>query len=369
MYAFKRNEIVILLGAGASVDAGIPHSGEMIRQVEKLVKEDRDWERFRDIYNFMRSSIYHSDGVRGRFGDEVNYNIERLVNTLEEIRKKQEHTLYPFVGAWNPTLVELAGRNFALVGELSSAIVKKLRQQWIALEDYGSADYFRGLIDFQANYQHPLRVFTLNYDLCVEKACAGVALERGFNSHTRKWDWRQFDDNDNDPRAIFLYKLHGSNDWTYDKVGSLTFYDETSRIEDHAAAIIFGTTYKLQHRDPFLFLAYEFRRWTLEARIIVCIGYGFGDEHINKIIQQALNGDEHRLLLSVSPLFSQNLEAARAQKQRMIAQAIEHDNLNQIVCCDSFARDFIKNQLTLDYLASLFPCSDENELFPIVRNE
>ena len=45
---------------------------------------------------------------------------------------------------------------------------------------------------------------------------------------------------------------------------------------------------KLQYVDPFLFLANEFRKWTLESKLIISIGYGFGDEHINGILGQAL---------------------------------------------------------------------------------
>ena len=42
------------------------------------------------------------------------------------------------------------------------------------------AAYFSGLTRFQKEYQYLLRVFTLNYDLCIEKACAESGVERGF---------------------------------------------------------------------------------------------------------------------------------------------------------------------------------------------
>ena len=37
---FKRNEIILLLGAGASVEADIPDSNEMVKEIEKLVSSD-----------------------------------------------------------------------------------------------------------------------------------------------------------------------------------------------------------------------------------------------------------------------------------------------------------------------------------------
>ncbi|PJF39076.1 MAG: hypothetical protein CUN55_15385, partial [Phototrophicales bacterium] len=269
MASFKSDEIVILLGAGASVEAGIPHSAAMIKQVEEnIAQSDDDWSQFRDLYHYIRSSIYYSDGIHGKFDSKVNYNIERLVDTLNEISMRSEHTLYPFVGAWNPTLVEVAGEEFSRVKELRDAIISILRTQWLAVENYGeSAAYYSGLVDFQAEYQYTLRVFSLNYDLCMERICQArdVSLERGFND-ARNWDWRQFDVSPDLLKAIHLYKLHGSIDWTY-RDEQLTYFDDPGAIDD--AAIIFGTSYKLQYSDPFLFLTYEFRRWTLESRIIV----------------------------------------------------------------------------------------------------
>jgi len=39
-------------------------------------------------------------------------------------------------------------------------------------------------------------------------------------------------------------------------------------IAPRPIAIILGAMYKLQYVDPFLFLAYEFRKWMLESRLI-----------------------------------------------------------------------------------------------------
>jgi hypothetical protein len=61
-----------------------------------------------------------------------------------------------------------------------------------------------------------------------------------------------------------------------------------------------GRDFKLEAADPYLFYIYEFRRFSLLARLIVAIGYGFGDSHINKILSQALTDDASRKLLVVS---------------------------------------------------------------------
>ena len=61
---------------------------------------------------------------------------------------------------------------------------------------------------------------------------------------------------------IFLYKLHGFARLVYrGGTGTVSYSDSPSKIADERVALIFGTSYKLQYVDPFLFLAYQLRRW------------------------------------------------------------------------------------------------------------
>ena len=127
---FKRNEIILLLGAGASADADIPDSNSMVQEIEKLVSSiDPKWSKFKDLYRFIRSSIFYADGLDGIFDDNVPFNIERLVNVLDELHKKERHALYPFVGAWNPKLLDVAGKKFEHIREFRSAIIDILRNE------------------------------------------------------------------------------------------------------------------------------------------------------------------------------------------------------------------------------------------------
>lgn len=359
MSLFKQNQIIFLLGAGASFDAGIPHSSQMISNLEELIFSDRDWERFKELYNFIKSSIHYSDGINGKFNQNSNFNIERFVNILDEIKKKREHVLFPFVGAWNPTLIEVAGQNFEKAGQLRDKIVQKLRASWISLNDYNDAKYYQNLEKLQSEYNFPLRVFSLNYDLCLEKNCSPRIVERGFDE-SLQWDWKKYDDSVPEPKGIYLYKLHGSTDWHYDS-NILKCSHDTSKIDDDDAAIIFGTTYKLQYRDPFLFYAYEFRKYSLESSIIVAIGYGFGDEHINQIIKQALDQNNERILLSVAPI-----ETNEKQAEKQISESLQIKSCQQIKVFPKNAKDFMETDMNLQFLWGKMPKSDE-ELFPVLE--
>ena len=225
--------------------------------------------------------------------------------------------------------------------------MEQLSRHWVQLEYDGNARYYSGLIKFQKEYQFPLRIFTLNYDLCIEKACIESGVERGFGDE-KQWDWRIFDNEEQINKNIFLYKLHGSVDWTRDEKGHLIYRD--SNISPDNIEIIFGTTYKLQYIDPFLFFAYEFRKRTLtDAKIIVCIGYGFGDDHINGIISQALNNNKDRRLLAIS---TSGDASSKVKKIKKILKIESNENIHYE---DITAKDFLNNKLSVENLSKVFP--------------
>jgi hypothetical protein len=354
--AFRENEIIILLGAGASVEAEIPAAVQMIYKVEELL--DGDWAKFKELYHYVKSAMHYAEGIKGNYS-RINYNIEALVNTLDDLRRGRDHPLYPFIGSWNPRFAEVTGNNLEVVADFRKAIVEKLRDKWVQPPNYQRAkSYYRRLHDFQKGFNYVLRVFTLNYDLCVEKSIEDDVLERGFDADGI-WNWRLFDDNIGSSKAIFLYKLHGSIDWTRNANGNLTFYETPSHIDAEDLAIIFGTTYKLQYVDPFLFCAYELRKWTLDAaKLIITIGYGFGDEHINGILSQALNSNSRRRLLAVGPLnFSDESERNEKESARAeeIGRVLGLKYECQVVFRAFGASNFMQNHLNIRSLQDLFP--------------
>src|SRR5690349_7538647 len=108
----RSSDIIFLLGAGASVEAGIPASVTMIQKIESLLAENHAWREFRDLYHHVKSSIHFAAGLKGQFERSVNYNIETLVNTLYEVERNEDHPLYPFIASWNSRFVALAGPGF-----------------------------------------------------------------------------------------------------------------------------------------------------------------------------------------------------------------------------------------------------------------
>lgn len=354
---FKADEIVLLLGAGASVEAKIPDSRAMIERIEALVRDELAWKKFVDLYHFIKSAFYFSEGQRGNFGPDVSFNVEHLVDILQELETREEHALAPFVGAWHRGLMESAGRDPARITEFRRMIIKELGSKWVELSAVERAAYFKGLLRFQRQFEYPLRIFSLNYDLCVEKTCGGEHVERGFED--RRWDWRSFDETSNDPSPLRLYKLHGSLDWEREKDGRVKYVDAPSTIGDDDRAIIFGTVYKRQYVDPFLFLAYEFRKWTLDAaKIIVCIGYGFGDEHVNDILRQSLMQSAKRKIVAVfGPMKDAEAESRQAEVARVLG--VEADRVELLTMG---AKRYLESELTIESLSKIIPADDEDRM-------
>lgn len=384
----KRDSILFLLGAGASHNAGIPISAEMIKSLEDLISDDnnKDFSQFYSLYYYIRSAINYGNDIRKinkQSQAETVYNIENLVISLDELAKKDEHHLYPFIGAWNPKLTEVTDKDFLSIKDFRDRIVDKVRD-WVDIKREEKTDYYQGLISFYEEYEHPLRIFSLNYDLCVETACKkvrGTYPERGFYPRrysgdekvARTWNWQLLDESviDNESTPILLYKLHGSVDWERHADGKLTFEDSINNIESKNTAIIFGTSYKLQYYDPFLYLFQEFRKWSLKAKLIVCIGYGFVDEHVNGILGQALNNESEMKLLCVSPVFGDD-DKKEEIKSKEVSKIEDALRLNQsidtrIIRWDMTAEEFMTNRLKMDDLIALFP--HEEELLPEVKLE
>jgi hypothetical protein len=352
----RSTDIVFLLGAGASVEAGIPMSATMIDKIESLLKEHGDWKPFHDLYNHVKSAIHYSAGLKGRFNNEVPFNIETVVNALYELERNEEHPLYPFIAAWNSRFVALADKDFANVRAFRRLILKELKR-WMCPEDASKASYYEGFINVQRGLNYPLHTFSLNYDLCMERLSSSqFRLETGFAGYgpSYLWDWERFEQNDTSPDTlpqVFLYKLHGSINWKRDEGKNLFSVEQIEVVDSDAMDVIFGRDFKLEAADPYLFYAYQFRRATLQSRLIVVVGYGFADSHINKMLTQAFRTDEVRRLVVVSRCEDDRMAGARKTE---IAKTLEV-GADKIVVEKGTASSFFMQDHLGRHLVELIP--------------
>ena len=209
----KGEQLLFLFGAGASVDAGIPISNQMVSDIEDLIINHNDWKSYKDLYYYLKSSINYSDGILGKFNEP--FNVERLLIVISEIEKRESNIMYPFIGTWNIRLLDLAGNNFENIKKFHKLIRKQLNE-WVGLRTYDAANYYQSFVSLSAEIGNLMKVFTLNYDLCFENVVGkDKNIELGFTKETNEWHQSNFENTEG--KQYNLYKLHGSVDWYLSK--------------------------------------------------------------------------------------------------------------------------------------------------------
>jgi hypothetical protein len=355
---FGEDKIIILLGAGASCDAGMRNSTQMIIDIEHLLKEE--WASFKDLYNYIQSSHYHLERIKGVDSKLIMFNIENLVGLLNVIINISEKNVdvYPFIGSWEKELLVVAGQKLELAVKFKEEILSKLKNTWLSPDDFKrKSAYYKKLKE--TGYTMPLRIFSLNYDMCVEENLGMENIERGF-SEDKIWDYRRYEPSQEQEISYFLYKLHGSLDWKRNSQNRLTYSDSISSINPLNMEIIFGVQNKLQSYDPYLFYFYAFREACIRSELIVISGYGFYDKHINDNLSSAIQLDPNkRILVNLYEDTSFDLEVYVQNLSTTLK--INSDNIKAINCS---AKDFFTTNLNLEYFSSLFPEEDDENILP-----
>ncbi|MFC2095921.1 SIR2 family protein [Candidatus Bipolaricaulota bacterium] len=165
-----------------------------------------------------------------------------------------------------------------------------------------------------------VNLFTLNYDTLLEQAAdaAGVILLDGFVGSIRRvfrpesfgFDF-YFPGSTTEgrvhrlDRVAHLYKLHGSISWYRESPTEQNPYGifSTANSSSQGDVLIFPTPVK-QELATGIPYSEMFRRFSEAVSqpqsVLFVIGYGFGDDHVNALIRQALLVPSFRLVV-VSP--------------------------------------------------------------------
>lgn len=293
----EQREVVFLLGAGATKDAGLPTATELTGCVEKAI--EREYTSLLPVLRFIQGAIQFGKACRAQ-SLTSSVNIEEVLMACSFLARRSERLEYPFVGAWHerinalqPLPLEIQTDQVTDSFQFLSDFCKSRLHEWLEIKNPSALMYLWGFRKF-TNAGYKLRIFTLNYDECIERALeeAGVAWTNGFGENG--WNPGLLD---SDSYRAYLYKLHGSLDWVKDeKLGICSVKWPPAREseelpEDFEPLLIFGTDAKLQAVDPFLTLLFRFQQLLIAGSVLVVIGYSFGDAHVNDVILEALGRD------------------------------------------------------------------------------
>jgi SIR2-like domain len=178
--------------------------------------------------------------------------------------------------------------------------------------------FYRKLIYRDRSLPRPW-IFTTNYDLFNETAMDRLGLpysngfigtiERRFNPSVFRYALaEQLDVTSRKWSAVdgfvYLGKLHGSITWIEDQQGLFPIRELQRIDENFESLMIYPTPAKqaFSFSSPYSDLFREFQaRIVQEQSVLFVVGYGFGDEHINNIIYQALTVPTFRLVVLATP--------------------------------------------------------------------
>lgn len=342
---------LVLLGAGASKEAGLPLTHEMTELIVERVNEDhrmRYWGAS-EVLNFVCASLMQYDAARGANPYE-GLDVERVFSAVQMLWQRDDLEISPFVLSWHPAIdrrsspklptffgkdfkeAVLSTRGFGdqdverrfregvegLLGTVDNSVYAHLMgsltqhlRHILEIPDPSKVSYLEPLLSWVKSAESPA-IATLNYDRSIETAAAtcGAPVDTGISSLAATGRWSI------DKGSIGLIKLHGSIDWELQETRDrsypmtserLTFRDDWADT-DFEPAIIFGRRGKLRVQGPYLELLRAFEDRLAVTEELIIIGYSFRDDHINEYIRRWINQDPGTRLTVVDPGFDESIE-------------------------------------------------------------
>ncbi len=348
-----KRRIAVLLGAGASFDAGIPLTAQLTEQVLTTVNESSDGlESWVKALNFAHAAMF-SYAARDGSNPIGTVNIERLISALRLMRDREGHEAAPFVSSWRDpvlpegrvyadkwnsdrfvrNLAQALGLNGSDRGALRAATTKSaidnigyfiaefadgakkpvrrsdyrdadrqvLRRLGLLLRPQKPVDYLYPLVDLALSQPEGLDVVTLNYDLAVEQAAKerSVPVARGVGDWPR--DRVRFDASS---QGLRLHKIHGSLDWEMEAYGPSATRLKVSEEIVEEPWIVVGDREKLATDGPTLELLHAAEEAIERADHLVIVGYRFADAHVNHVIRNWMIRSEDRTVGLIEPYWS-----------------------------------------------------------------
>lgn len=323
--------IVFFLGAGSSVPLGMPTTLSF-RQV-LLSKSSK-------IEKLTINALYKMAAYRYRVS-ENDINLEQFLEFLHELR----------LGFWILSRSSLSKHVSATLSKINSsswadADRKVNRVRWKILEvlhdvcgdcsGQRAAELWDPLLFEFQRYTKVFPLFTLNYDWTFEKACIAhedrFRLTDGFSgSLGGAWSsgyFAEFQPSE-DRVDICLFKLHGSTCWVGDikSLGPFSIAKDRPKYgfesEDSTPFEIVYPGYRREvwlgkdtwnipqtssdvfvgwrQREPYSVLYRYFDLCLSRAKVVIVIGYAFGDRDINARLAKTLEKNSLCHLVVVGP--------------------------------------------------------------------
>ncbi len=327
----KTDNVSFLLGAGTSINAGGISIAKLPIEIEKSLLEKgivnskvKEWlNLFYQLVLGLGIDFAPSDLLERKkllFDNneksvEIPINLEELLTNLITL-KAAMNTDRIEICLKNDTTHVISKSNLEkLIKNLIGALIEscKLPKKDPQKDKESPIQHHRKMLKKVLTRPLNLKrvnIFTLNYDTLIEQAAdsEGIVLVDGFvGALCKVFRPESFDQDFYFPaqtteghvhrldRVIHLYKLHGSITWhrtepNWENPYGL-FASEAIKHAENDEVIIYPTPLKYGQALglPYSELFRRFANAIVQPQsVLFVIGYGFGDEHVNMIIHQAL---------------------------------------------------------------------------------
>jgi hypothetical protein len=358
--------VAVLLGAGASVDAGLPNTGQMIDSLLSDFQQQSENERINQpirpllrLLEFIVHGLRQEAAVRDNRKNPAGVDVETMFEAIETLANRTRLSIAPFIASWHPLVSEAersvaAARDYespqrrvsrlladaihkgagqvmspfssttfetdrlarellgsgdkvgSAFGDLADAVLQALVRV-LQLKDTGLVGYLEPLMTLYRD-QGGLDIATLNYDLTIETL--GALSNEEVDTGMDQWHVKpavSF------TRPLRLLKLHGSIDWQSKRREPATSDDALLPFEGvervpgqipEKPSLIFGAGNKLRAGGPYLELLRQFEDALNRSRALLVVGYSFRDEHVNALVTNWLNLGLARRIVVLDPAVS-----------------------------------------------------------------
>lgn len=322
--------VSLLLGAGTSVDAGVPTAFDLTEKIYNWLIRQRAAEPAK-LYAFVVAKI-RTRNARVGLSPFAPVNVEEVYDALKRFSLREDDPLNEFVAAWDDSLARKRFDRFEIRRRLEGLIQLQQRPSRIEFRvDWHKLDHLLDEIEKQFSSSEPRTdlgiyvralaatlnpqetkhlylkklaqfadehcdvVGTLNYDLLFEENCASSNIE--FDYGLGNW---------NDQKVIRfarestkLFKLHGSMNWFAH--GDDVEVDPEQKSHFRRALIFGGQSDKLDPNGPYLQLRHEFQRLAHRSTRLGIIGYSFQDIHMNALLRNWISSKKRAKLVILDP--------------------------------------------------------------------
>lgn len=276
--------LVVLTAAGTSMDNGDSRTSGKTRV---------------GLWSFCQTEIDAlADSIKGYKKKDfyVNKDIEALLSYI---------ILYEKLNG------EIKKGDVVLREELETKIVEACK---LNLQPQAPHKDFLNKLTARKTNDPRVQLFTTNYDLLFEMAAnhSGFVIIDGFSfTQPRKFSGRYFDldivnrektrvrqEESFASKVFHLYKLHGSLNWFRDTSNNIVQQDEPSK-----PLIIYPANekYESSYEQPYFEMMSRFQQaLRKENTLLIVIGFGFQDKHIQNVIIEAVEQNPSFQLLIVN---------------------------------------------------------------------